>query len=161
MTLIHLNGVILLKKLYDYIAAEDIDLIEDVIPGRVKGLYFDNVIVLHKGIETDSEKHCILAEELGHHFTSSGVHLDQKAHETIKQEKRARHWAYKNMLSVDDLIDASRKGIRNRFELAEHFGVTERFLDDAIEHLIGKYGQSVKVGKHVVYFEPLGVLEMF
>lgn len=151
----------MLKELYNYIEEEDIELIEDDIPGRVKGLYFDNIIVLHKDIETVTERHCILAEELGHYFTSSGIHLNQGSHETIKQEKRARHWAYKNMISVDDLIVASKKGIRNRFELADHLGVTEDFLEEALNHFISRYGHYHKVGNYIVYFEPLGVMEMF
>ena len=45
---------------------------------RIKGLYCDGYIAINKDIETETERACILAEELGHYYTSSGDIIDQR-----------------------------------------------------------------------------------
>ena len=150
-----------MQQLYKLIEAENIELIEDDIPGRVKGLYFDNIIVLHKGIDTQSEKNCILAEELGHYFTSSGIHLDQSSSETIKQEYQARRWATKQMLNPLRLIDAFKTGVRNRWELAQFLDLTEDFIDESLIQLKELYGDSLRIEMYTVHFSPLWVYKSF
>ena len=126
----------------------------------LKGLYVDNNIALASSLNTSAEKACILAEELGHHYTSHGNVLDQNLTENRKQEHRARVWAYRNALGLSDLIEAYKHGCRNRYELAEHLNVTETFLLGAIEDYKAQYGLFARVDNYVVYFEPLGVLEL-
>lgn len=84
------------EKLLVEIDAEEIEIFENNYIGRMKGLYVDGTITLNSNIETDSEKACILAEEIGHYHTTTGNILDQSRIENVKQEKRARNWAYKN-----------------------------------------------------------------
>ena len=127
---------------------------------RFKGLYCDGTIALNQDICADSEKACILAEELGHHFTTVGNITDQKETENRKQERRARIWAYHKLLSLDDLIDSYKFGCRNKFEIAEHLNVTEDFLVDCLEYYKEKYGLYVRQDNYLIYFEPLGILEM-
>lgn len=150
---------------YEKLAAETekegIEIIEMKFKGTSKGLYADNVIALDSKIETDSEKRCILAEEMGHHFTSHGDILDINDVRNSKQEKRARNWGYEKLVGIIDLIDAYKKGARNRHELAEYLNVTEEFLEKAIEHYKEKHGLYYQIDKYVVYFEPLGILEIF
>ncbi|ATF15414.1 ImmA/IrrE family metallo-endopeptidase [Brevibacillus brevis X23] len=129
-------------------------------PGT-RHLYNNNVIAINKFISTNVEKVCVLAEELGHHHTSSGNILDQTKIVNRKQEKRARCWGYEKLIPLNAFIQAHKQGVKNRFELAEHLGVTEEFLDSAINRYIEKYGTHVKVGLSTVIFEPLGVLELF
>ena len=150
-----------MQQLYKLIEAENIELIEDDIPGRVKGLYFDNIIVLHKRIDTQSEKNCILAEELGHYFTSSGVHLDQSSKETIKQEKQAQRWATKQMLDPQRLIDAFKSGVRNRWELAQFLEVTEEFIEDSLVFLKKLHGDCMTIGEYIIHFDPLWIYKSF
>ncbi|MGG0756030.1 ImmA/IrrE family metallo-endopeptidase [Brevibacillus laterosporus] len=129
---------------------------------NLKGIYIDNVITLNPAnIFTQAEKTCILAEELGHFHTSSGNILNQKSLSNRKQEKRARKWAYEKLIPTSAFVYAHLQGIRNRYELADHLGVTEEFLDSAISHYQEKYGLSTSVGNFTVIFEPLGVLELF
>lgn len=54
------------------------------------GLIRGNRIAIRKDIETQAEKSCVLAEEIGHYHTSSGNILDQNKVESRKQEYRAR-----------------------------------------------------------------------
>lgn len=129
--------------------------------GKLKGLYVDGNIVLNPKIETCAEKACILAEELGHHYTTHGNILNQCKVENRKQERRARAWAYERLVSMQSLIDASKHGIRSRYELAEYLGVSERFLEEAIQYYKDKYGLYYEVDKYIVYFDPMRVLEKY
>ena len=124
--------------------------------GRIKG----NRIAIKKDIPT-TQKACVLAEELGHHYTTVGNILDQSKTENRKQERRARLWAYRKMFDLIDLVSAYKHGCRNRYEIAEYLEVTESFLQEALDTYKEKYGLYTKVDCYVVYFEPLGILEMY
>ena len=124
--------------------------------GRIKG----NRIAIKKDIPT-TQKACVLAEELGHHYTTVGNILDQSKTENRKQERRARLWAYKRAFDLVDLVSAYKHGCRNRYEIAEYLEVTESFLQEALDTYKEKYGPYIKVDRYVVYFEPLGVLEIY
>jgi Zn-dependent peptidase ImmA (M78 family) len=127
--------------------------------GNLKGLYVDGNVALSPTIETLSEKACVLAEELGHYYTTFGNILDQNKIENRKQERRARGWAYERLVSLESLITASKQGIRNRYELAEFLGVSERFIEEAMKYYKDKHGTFYETDAYIVYFEPLGVLE--
>lgn len=123
----------------------------------IKGLYCDNVIAIADHLNTSAEKACVLAEELGHHYTSSGVILDQNITENRKQEKKARLWAYRKMVTMDKLISAFENGCRNRYEVAEHMDVTEEFLQEALTRYKSVYGNIKQFGDYLVVFEPLRI----
>ena len=127
---------------------------------RIKGLYCDGTIALNKDMYIESEKACVLAEELGHHYTTVGDIMDQTDVSNRKQERRARIWAYHKLLSLNDLIDSYKCGCRNQFEIAEHLNVTEEFLVDCLKYYKEKYGLYVRKDNYLIYFEPLGILEM-
>lgn len=131
----------------------------DLSGTRLKGLYCDGSVALSKELVTESEKKCVLAEEIGHHLTSSGNILDIKNINNSKQEQRARVWAYRYALDLSDFITAYKNGCQNRFEIAEFLTVTEDFLLDAIESYKRQYGMYVKFDRYIIYFEPLGILE--
>lgn len=149
------------EKLAAEIEKEGVEIIEMKFKGTSKGLYSDNVIALDSKIETDSEKRCVLVEEMGHHYTSHGDILDISDIRNLKQEKRARNWGYEKLVGIMDLINAYKKGIKNRHDLAEYLNVTEEFLGLALQHYKEKHGFCYQIDKYVVYFEPLGVLEIF
>ncbi len=107
-----------------------------------KGLYCDGYVWLNKSLSTD-EKLCILAEELGHHFTSNGDILDLKNKNNKIQENRARIWSYNELLKVEEIKDVLEKNkCRNMFELAEELCVSEEFLKETLEYYINN--KSVK-----------------
>jgi Zn-dependent peptidase ImmA (M78 family) len=138
---------------------EGIRIIENGQIGRLKGLYVDSFIILNA--ETEKEKRCILCEELGHHYTSYGNILDQTKIENIKQEKKARAWAYEKLINTDKLINALKHGVKNCFELAEFLNVTEEFVDDAFKYFKGKYGLYYKTNDIYITFEPLKIERRF
>lgn len=132
---------------------------EKDLPGY-KGRIYKNRVAIRRNLST-TEKACVLAEELGHHYTTVGNILDQSKAENRKQERRARLWAYKKAFDLIDLVSAYKYGCRNRYEVAEYLGVTESFLQEALDTYKEKYGIYTKVDRYAVYFEPLGILEMY
>ncbi|KGR83512.1 ImmA/IrrE family metallo-endopeptidase [Lysinibacillus odysseyi] len=139
----------------------NIEIYEKYMPSRLKGLYGNNIIWINKHMLTRTEKACVLAEELGHHHTSVGDILDQSNIENRKQELRARRWAFERLIPFSKIVQAHRLHISNRYELADFLGVTEDFLQAALDWYKSKYGLCVVIEQYTIYFEPLGVLEMF
>ena len=137
----------------------NVDVYERIMKPRVKGLYADNIISINKIIPNDTEKGCVLAEELGHHHTSIGDIIDQSRLLNRKQEKRARSWAYERLVPLHKIIEAYNVGVRNRYELADYLGVTEPFTDEAINRYKEEFGLYATIEEYTIYFEPLGVLE--
>ncbi|WP_318011224.1 ImmA/IrrE family metallo-endopeptidase [Clostridium estertheticum] len=138
-----------------------VEVIEINFKGGLKGLYSQNTIAINSKLKTSKEKNCVLAEELGHHYTSSGNILNIKDIKNVKQEKRARNWGYEKLVGVIDIVNSFKQGIKNRHDMAEHLNVTEEFLDASIHHYREKYGLYCEIDHYIVYFEPLGVVEMF
>jgi hypothetical protein len=129
---------------------------------KIKGLYCNNVIALSKQINNTREKACILAEELGHYHTTTGIILDQNDTGNRKQEFHARMWAYDNQIGLQGLIAAYKARCMSQGDMAEYFNVTEDFLNEALDCYRKKYGIAIKVDNYVIGFEPnLYVLELF
>lgn len=147
------------EQVCDSLHQQGILICEVPMSQRIKGLYFDNVILLNSGIETEKEKVCTATEELGHHYTTAGNILDQKKVQNRKLERRARAWAYKKLVPLDKLVEAHKAGVKNRFELAEYLQVTEKFLTAALKYYKKKHGIYCRVEEYWICFEPLGVLK--
>lgn len=118
------------------------------------GRIFDNKIAIRKDIPTQTEKACVLAEELGHHCTSSGNIIDQNIIFNRQQELRARMYGYNLSIGLMGIAKAFESGCRNLYEMAEFLDVTEEYLKDAIECYRKKYGVFVAVDNYLIYFEP-------
>ena len=127
----------------------------------LKGLYIDGNIAVDKKLSSN-EKFCILAEELGHHYTAVGNILDQSNISNRKQEHAGRLWAYDHLIGLSGIIQGYRARCQNRHELAECLGVTEEFLLEALECDREKYGITAEIDGYVIMFEPcLAVIEKF
>lgn len=151
------------EKLLDNATKDNVTVIENYPfeSNRFKGLYCDGVVALSKSIETDAEKACILAEELGHHYTAVGDILDQSTIENRKQEMRGRIVAYNKLVGLRGIVDAYLHHCQSLFETAEYLGVTEEFLNDCIDYYKSKYGICTQIDNYVIMFEPnIAVLEL-
>lgn len=124
------------------------------------GLIRDSRIAIRKDIETQTEKSCVLAEEIGHYHTSFGNILDQSRVESRKQEYRARLYGYNLKIGLAGLIRAYEARCRNRYEMAEYLDVTEEYLEEAIDCYKAKYGLYVSVDNYIIYFEPFVVIKI-
>lgn len=118
--------------------------------GRIK----NNKIYLRKDMPVTRKK-CVLAEELGHHYTTTGDILDQHNTSNRKQERRARIWAYDRLISLFGIVKAHNSGCRTAYEMAEYLDVTEEFLLETMNTYKSKYGTDiVRAGEYYVIFEP-------
>lgn len=117
--------------------------------GRIKG----KNIYLRKDMNT-TEKTCVLAEELGHYYTTVGNILDMSVVSNRKQERQARLWAYNKQIGLTGLIRAYEAGCANRYETAEYLEVTEEFLEECIQCYREKYGEYKIVDNYTIYFIP-------
>lgn len=118
--------------------------------GRIKG----SRVAIRQDLSTSVEKACVLAEELGHHYTTYGNILDQSNTSNRKQELRARAWAYNKQIGLLGLIRAYEHGCRNRFEIAEFLEVTEEVLEECLTFYRNKYGMCRSIDNYVMYFIP-------
>ncbi|MBH1941683.1 ImmA/IrrE family metallo-endopeptidase [Mobilitalea sibirica] len=119
----------------------------------LKGLYYDSCIAIDKNM-TQSEKGCVLAEEIGHHLTSIGDILDQKIQDNQKQEYRARKVAYDIKIGLVGIINAFEAGCKDVYQIAEFLDVTKDFFEDALSCYKSKYGIYTKLDNYIIYFYP-------
>ena len=150
------------EKLLDNAKKDNVTVIEDYdFSGtRIDGLYCDGSIALSKDL-TETEKKCVLAEELGHHYTAVGDILDQSSAANRKQEMRGRILAYNRLVGLRGIIDAYNHHCQGTAEAAEYLGVTEEFLNDTLTYYKNKYGVYTTVDNYAIIFEPtIAVLEL-
>jgi len=112
-----------------------------------------NRIAIKKDISL-RQKACVLAEELGHYHTTVGDILDQTDVSNRKQERTARLWAYNKQIGLSGLVHCFEARCQNTHEMADHLGVTEAFLQDALECYRQKYGICTSYQQYTIYFEP-------
>ncbi|MDM0471104.1 ImmA/IrrE family metallo-endopeptidase [Clostridium perfringens] len=129
-----------LSDIYNLIEDENIELEEVYFKSyNIEGIYFkvsgmNPIIGIHKNLLADTRKYIsVLAEELGHHFTSSGnltsecITYSDKLNRS-KQEKRARIWASNFLISDNEIIGAILQNINTIYGLSLHFNVTEEIV---------------------------------
>ena len=117
------------------------------------GRIFGNRIAIRKGLN-EIEKSCVLAEELGHYYTTSGNILDQGTVENRKQEYRARLYGYNLKVGLMGIVQAYEAGCRNLYETAELLDVTEEYLVEVLDAYRRKYGCGTEFDNYIVMFEP-------
>jgi len=121
---------------------------------NLKGLYINGNIAVNTSVKTSSDTGCVLAEELGHHYTSVGNIIDMKDAYNRKQERQARLWSYNKLIGLRGIINAFEAGCQNRHEMAEYLEVTEEFLQDCIDSYRNKYGVGYAVDNYYIMFIP-------
>ena len=118
--------------------------------GRIKG----RRIAIRKDIPTQRQKADVLAEELGHYYTTVGRIVEQHSISDRKQEYAARLWAYDRRVGLSGIILGYRKHCHNLHELADCLEVSEEFLKEALECYREKYGYYTELDGYVIMFEP-------
>lgn len=107
----------------------------------IKGIYFVGVdmppvIGLDKSLKTNRPLlRSIMAEELGHHFTTVGECVPRKFYNysnrlhISKVEFKALRWAANYLIDDNALKIVLHDGINTHCELAEHFCVSNEIMD--------------------------------
>lgn len=134
---------------------EAFDLNGDTEPDkRINGIYIDGTIALDERMETSIEKKCILAEELGHHYTATGNILDLNSAANRKVERLGRAYAYNKLVGLLGIIKAYECGCRTQHDMAECLEVTEEFLSESLSYYRQKYGCRTSIDNYAIFFEP-------
>lgn len=139
--------------------SNSVEINEVPLPPKIKGLYIDGAIYIKKGIKTTAEKESIIAEELGHHYTTQGNILDQKNGNAAKQEETARRWSYEYKVPLESFVEAHNRRL-DHFDMIEDLGITEEFFNRALDYYKAKFGNFTTCGDYIIYFDPLGVMEL-
>lgn len=106
----------------------------------LKGIYFNipgvtPTIGIEKSIASYSFIYIsVLAEELGHHFTTSGNLIDDcntysEKLQKNKKEQNAKLWAANFLISDDEFVQALYNCISTIYDMAEYFNVTEEIIN--------------------------------
>ena len=110
-----------------------------------KGHCKNNRIAIDKKISTDSEKACILLEELNHGEYTVGDITDQSKLENVKQELFARGKTIESLCTLDEIIDAVNiNNATNKHEIIEALEITEELFNDAIKYYSRKCPKYIK-----------------
>ncbi len=116
---------------------------------RIKG----NRIAIEQSLTT-TEKACVLAEELGHYYTTIGDILDQSNPDNRRQEYRARLYGYDLMVGLGGIVRAYRAGCTDLDSMADYLGVTVQYLTEALACYRQKHGVSAAYYGYVIFFAP-------
>lgn len=122
-----------MTKYEELVAEYENELFIEERPIRNAGLYADGIVWLSDQLPSTS-KYCVLAEEVGHYFTTCGDILDQTSLDSQKQELKARRWAYEKILPLKLIQFAFADGHTEIWDMAEYLDVEESFLKEALKH---------------------------
>lgn len=137
-----------LKELFQIIEKENIFFEEiNTKHDNSSGIYLNAsgippTIGIHKSILNNRCKYLsVLAEELGHHFTSLGnLTIESKKYSEKlmknKQEHKAKSWAANFLISDEDFVQALYDCISTPCDMCEYFNVTYEILEYKISSII-------------------------
>lgn len=150
------------ENLLQEAADENVYVIEDApFQSQADGLIRNDVIGINRTVRRSTQKACVLAEELGHYHTTIGDIINQSSDANRKQELRARLWSYNKLIGLHGIISCYKAGCQTAYDMSEHLGVTEDFLQEALHCYRSKYGIYTRFDNYVIFFEPtLSVLEL-
>lgn len=122
--------------LYSLAEKEKIEVVDYSFNQGINGIYIDTLkcIGLDKSLN-DTERKCVLAEELGHYYCNATYPLSCTDKTVIdKAECRAKKWSIKALISPSDLNKVKLLGLKYKWEIAEFLGVTEDIAEKAINY---------------------------
>ena len=144
-----------LEMLFNLVERENI-IVEYVdFSPTIQGIYYKvdgclPIIGINENIISDKKLFtCVLAEELGHHFTSIGDSSAEYYSLTDrinlnKTELAALKWAAEHLLPLNEIVDAIKEGIKNISHLSDLLGVTDEFLLERFK-FIAKKQRYIKI----------------
>ncbi|WP_426429120.1 ImmA/IrrE family metallo-endopeptidase [Staphylococcus equorum] len=128
------------------------------LDGDFHGVYADGIVAIDKNLTSNSKLE-VLCEEIAHSRITYGNILNQEDLFFRKFEIKARRLGNELAMSLSDIIDAFKNGVKNIFEMANFLEVSEKHVNECLTHYKQKYGLSKKYGEFLIQFEPLRVFE--
>jgi hypothetical protein len=128
-----------------------------LMPKSLDGIYYDDNIRLNAN--NDYYKNvAVLAEEIGHYYTSSGHITNYRDINNMRQEIRARRVGIKLVLPLENLIDCYEKGHwGDLYAMCLHLEIDRSYFEEAIEDYKRQFGSYVKYDGYLIEFEPLKI----
>lgn len=136
---------------------EDLTVFENVnFKKKIKGLIVNDKIGLSDDLKTISEKKCVLAEEIAHHFINTGDILGLNDSYNSYQEIKAHRYASDMILSVEVVINTiiDLREDATIANVAERLEVTEQFLEESLELYSKRFNGVIEYGNYFIYFSP-------
>lgn len=150
------------EKLLQLAKDKGIEVKENVyFDSGLKGLAISEGVGLSYTLHTETEKRCILAEEIAHKEYNTGNITDLRIGSNRKQELRAHRQAVHELVPFEILIEVVIELRENAtlFTIAETLDITEEFLLDALEIYRREYGPVSDFGSYLVVFDPFHIVE--
>lgn len=128
-----------INDVLNFIKREKIIVEEVSFKNRIDGIYFKEaglspIIGINKNLVHNKKKYLsVLAEELGHHFTTSRdltaecvTYADKLIRN--KEELKAKRWAANYLITDKEFASALWSKCKNIYEMAEYFNVSEEII---------------------------------
>lgn len=144
------------EELLDEVFSYGLEIVEIDLGGDC-GYCYDETIYINK-YSTETTKFCILSEELGHYFTTTGDITYLNSSGNVHQEHRARDWSYSKIISPESIVTCILNGAISIQDLTYELSVSEEFLLEAIDFYKRKYGVYYVGKTHLLTFNPLNII---
>lgn len=149
-------GMQQLEKLRSLIPEVDISY-DHLMPKGLSGLYYDKNIKLNATNDYYTNV-SVLAEEIGHYFTSYGDITDYKHVDNMRQELRARREAIKLILPLESIIECYESGYwGDIYAMCLHLEIDRSYFYEAIKDYKMKFGSYIMYDGYLIEFEPLKI----
>ena len=89
-------------------------------------------------VSTPARERVCLAHELGHCETGSFYNAYSPFDLREKHDQKADKWAIQKLVPLNELKTALKEGCADTAALADHFSVTEDFIDKALKYYADK-----------------------
>lgn len=126
-----------INNLYDIVDTENITLdcfkMDDAESFSLVHNQKSIIVIDPLVLKSSNDEKVKLAHEIGHCKTGSFYNMYAKLDIRAKHERRADKWAIKKLVPKNELKEAFKR-CTNRWELSEHFGVTEEFMQKALDY---------------------------
>ena len=127
-----------LDDLYEYADEHDIPIIPFEMPeSECMSVMVDGdcyIGIDPTKLDSTADETVKLAHDLGHCETGSFYYGYSPLQLRCQCEHKADVWAIKKLIPKDELIEAFKSGIVEKWDLAEYFNVTEDFVLKAVEY---------------------------
>lgn len=115
---------------------EKIDVYNYKMNSKAKIIKLDEPTILldNSKIHTETERKCLLAEELGHYYHDAYYTLNSDNIFIDKQEYRAKKWKCLTCIPKNSLQDCFSKGITNIYDIASELEVEPNMVQFAYDY---------------------------
>ena len=132
---------------------------EKTMPEHQKGLYYDGVVYLNPN-QSEEELTSTIAEEIGHHLTSSGNIVLQNDLQARQQEQKARDVGNMLVVTLEDIVNCYNANLATSNECADYLNLKVSTFETAIEVYREKYPSGTWYQNYFLNFKETGQIQI-